>query len=353
MGKRWLAVTWAGGGNVRPLVALAAGLADRGHQVAALATSSLGERLAGAGLVPVEVSAGWLPAAEDVLNAVDRVQPDALIVDYVLTGAMCGAIATGLPTIALVHTLFRALLVGDTPLPMAMAGGVEQVNETRSQLGLPAIDGLGALLAEMHLVLVTAPETLDAPGSPVENLVYTGLLVEPPPAAVEWSPPAGDDPLVVVSLGTAMSGGVEGETSLLRKIIDALRTLPVRAVVNLPDYIASTSLTPAPNVSITGFIPHAHLLEGAALLVTHAGLGSVSAALAAGVPMVCIPLDRDQPATARAVARIGAGICVDRAQTVEELVSAVTFGLRWKDRVRFKSEPADALDAMETVVSLR
>jgi len=42
--------------------------------------------------------------------------------------------------------------------------------------------------------------------------------------------------------------------------------------------------------------------------VTHAGLGTVHAALAHGVPLVCLPIGRDQPDNAARVEWHGAGL---------------------------------------------
>ena len=295
----------------------------------------------------MEESEGWLPDAKELLAAVDRVKPEALVVDYMLTGALCGAAATGLPTVVLIHTLYRALLAGRVPAPMGMAGGVEQLNAIRSELGLAGISDLGDLLDPATLLLVTAPEQLDAPGSGGDRVMYAGILLEPSSPSMDWPPPPGPDPLVVVNLGTAMSGGIERETLLLQNVADALSGLPVRAVFNLPKYIDQESLTAGPNVAITGYIPHTQLLPRADLLVTHAGLGSVCAALGAGTPMVCLPLDRDQPANADAVARIGAGLRLDPDCPVDELTAAVNGGLQWAPRVQIDPDPAQALDAME------
>jgi UDP:flavonoid glycosyltransferase YjiC (YdhE family) len=57
--------------------------------------------------------------------------------------------------------------------------------------------------------------------------------------------------------------------------------------------------------------------------VTHAGLGTVLASLAHGVPLVCIPLGREQPDNAAAVMRLGAGRVVPPAAGEEAVRDAV------------------------------
>jgi UDP:flavonoid glycosyltransferase YjiC (YdhE family) len=54
--------------------------------------------------------------------------------------------------------------------------------------------------------------------------------------------------------------------------------------------------------------PHAALFPQAAAVVTHAGMGTVTRALAAGVPLVCLPLGRDQPDVAARVVHAGVGL---------------------------------------------
>jgi UDP:flavonoid glycosyltransferase YjiC (YdhE family) len=49
------------------------------------------------------------------------------------------------------------------------------------------------------------------------------------------------------------------------------------------------------------------VLEHASLTVTHGGHGTVAKSLAAGVPLVCLPMGRDQPDVAARVVRAGAG----------------------------------------------
>ena len=58
-------------------------------------------------------------------------------------------------------------------------------------------------------------------------------------------------------------------------------------------------------------------------MVTHAGQGTVIRALAAGVPLICLPMGRDQPEnTVRVVAR-GAGIRLSSTDTVPQVSQAV------------------------------
>ena len=58
------------------------------------------------------------------------------------------------------------------------------------------------------------------------------------------------------------------------------------------------------------FVPHQLVMPGASLVVTHAGLGTVMKACVCGVPLVCMPMGRDQFFNAARVEALGAGLTV-------------------------------------------
>jgi hypothetical protein len=407
--RRWLFVLWAGGGNVGPFVTLAEHLVARGDRVSAVVPAGAADRLAAAGATLAGVPDGWLPGAGDVLAAADAEPPDALVVDYMLTGALCAAERTGLPTVALVHTLYRRLLVGGAPHPIGMAGGVAALNAVRADLGLGPIVGHRDLLAAVELVLVTAPAELDAPDSPgaavvadgsagpdvgvatagpggdpaaaesvggpatagsvggpatagsgggaatgglgarVANVAYAGPLPEGPGPDAGWEPPVGEGPLVVVSTGTAGDDPAL-ETDLLGRILTALGGLPVRGFVTVPGYIDPAALDPPPNVTVSPYVRHAAVLPHAAALVTHAGLGTVLAGLTHGVPLVCLPLGREQPDNARAVERLDAGVALPLDAPPDKVRDAVAAQLaRTAPPVR-EPDPARAVALVDSVL---
>ena len=66
------------------------------------------------------------------------------------------------------------------------------------------------------------------------------------------------------------------------------------------------------NVHVETWVPHDDVAARADLIVCHGGFGSTLGALAHGVPLVVLPFfSSDQWANGRAVARAGAGICLD------------------------------------------
>jgi len=84
--------------------------------------------------------------------------------------------------------------------------------------------------------------------------------------------------------------------------------LDVRAIVTTGPAVDPATLPSTANVVICRSAPHSHLLPEAALMVTHAGHGTVIRSLAAGVPLLCLPMGRDQNDNAARVVARGVGL---------------------------------------------
>jgi UDP:flavonoid glycosyltransferase YjiC (YdhE family) len=65
------------------------------------------------------------------------------------------------------------------------------------------------------------------------------------------------------------------------------------------------------------------VLPHADAVVTHAGHGTVIAALAHGVPLVCLPISRDQPDVAARVTWHGAGVRLSSRSSPARIATAV------------------------------
>ncbi len=126
----------------------------------------------------------------------------------------------------------------------------------------------------------------------------------------------------------SFSTSYQGQRDTLQRVADALGGLPVRAIVTTGPAIDPGEVRVASNTEVAQFVPHATVLPEAALTVTHAGLGTVMSALAHGVPMVCVPMGRDQFFNAAMVERLGAGVSVDAAAPREAIAAAVEAVLR-------------------------
>jgi len=92
----------------------------------------------------------------------------------------------------------------------------------------------------------------------------------------------------------------------------AVAGLPVRVLLTVGRDLDLDALPAAPdNVRVEPWVPQQDVLGHAAAAVVHGGSGSTLGAIAAGVPLVVVPLFADQPQNARRVAEVGAGLAVE------------------------------------------
>jgi UDP:flavonoid glycosyltransferase YjiC (YdhE family) len=282
--------------------------------------------------------------AEDVLGELDRAPVDALVVDFMLAGAVAAAERAGLPTAALMHTVYCLPAPGRPPFGPALkvrGGRAGRLRDT-AILGLRRRTNRGALTdlneARRHIGLAPVGSASDQLARVARVLVFTSAAFDPPPAAappnvryvgpqlddlwherLDLSWPARDrEPLVVVSFSTRFAAGRVGQ-----RVLDALATLRVRGLLTLGPALAHEDLRIPANVLVRSFVPHRAVLPRAQLVITHAGLGTVMAALVHGVPLVCIPLKNDQFENAARVVAAEAGRSLNWKATRRSLQRAI------------------------------
>jgi UDP:flavonoid glycosyltransferase YjiC (YdhE family) len=120
---------------------------------------------------------------------------------------------------------------------------------------------------------------------------------------------ADGDPLVYVSFGSTVgTGGMFPD--LYRSVALAVADLPVRVLMTVGRGNDPEALGTLPrNVHVERWWPQAEVMPHAALTVGHGGWGTTLATLAAGVPMVLLPLFAlDQHYNADRVEAVGAGV---------------------------------------------
>jgi len=156
--------------------------------------------------------------------------------------------------------------------------------------------------------LTRFPATLDP--SPIPGtLRYREPVIAPRGALPAWW--AGTSaPLVYVSFGTVL-GHMSFAGEVYRAVIEAVTGLDARVLVTTGHGFEPSRLRDVPgNVHVEAWVDQADVLGEAALVVCHGGSGTAYGALAAGVPLVVVPVFADQFANAPKVAQAGAGIQV-------------------------------------------
>jgi UDP:flavonoid glycosyltransferase YjiC (YdhE family) len=345
-GVRLLVATWDGAGNLPPILTLTTALATKGHVVEVLAhnVQRVAVESAGGVFIPYASAPQWdhgvlgavdanrfmafdQAAGNDVLEAAQRLGPAAVLVDCMMPGALTAVKGAGWSTVALVHGLYSFF---------AEAWGGR----------------LRGPIDQSDLALGLSYSAFDATATVPRNFHFVGPA-RPDLEAAVWTRRRPDGPFVVASLSTAYQR--PDQPDLLQRVCDALAALDVEALVTTGRGIAPESLTVGPNTVVERMVPHAAVLGQADLLVTHAGHGTVMAAVRFGVPMLCLPPAGDQPFNAARVAELGLGVAMDPASSSEDIRGAVERLL--KDEVvrlrsrRFAADVAQS-PGVETAVGL-
>jgi MGT family glycosyltransferase len=337
----FLIVVWDGGGNVVPAAGLAAALVDRGHDVRVIGSEGLQTRFERVGArfrpfpraEPPHLKESGVSEdnelgltrfmsgrrlAEDVLEELGSEPTDVAVVDAFLSGGLAAAEKAGVPAVPLVHVLYAPTV--DGPLATQWDPTRPMVESTRRRLEIPELDPAAPLMVGLWsrcpIVLACVPQSFDFPSDHLpSNARYVGPILDAPMASPRQ--PGGDRVLISFST-TAMRQG-----DVLQRSLDALANVDVEVVCTLGG-IAIEGLTAPPNASISDWISHSEVLPRTDVVVTHAGLSTVMTALASGVPMVCMPMGRDQPLNAQRVATLGLGIELSPEASAEAIRDAVT-----------------------------
>lgn len=376
---RVLLATWEGGGVIPPEMGLARRLIARGHDVHVIADPAVAKaaREAGCGFSP------WVRAphksslapeedilrdwefknplkffahalevflcgpqdrfAADALEAIDRHRADLVLADFFILGAMMAAEARGLPFGVLVPNIYVRPAPGIPPMgpgflpargPLGRlrdavlrglsnqlwTKGLPAVNRARTGLGLAPLLTFWDQYDRANAVYVLTSQAFDFPAKELpRNVRYVGPLLDEPSWVAPWTPPwpaDHQDPLVLVGL----SSTYQNQVAALSRIVEALATLPVRALVTLGPALDPGAVgSPSPNVVVVPTAPHGAVLAHASLAITHCGHGTTLKALSAGVPLLCMPMGRDQNDTAARVVARGAGLRLAPTASVAQI----------------------------------
>lgn len=375
MSLNFLLTAWGNPGNLNPLLTAARRLRQRGHRVRILGDAEHVEETTKAGFeivtwrrpVPVlppeasDVDPFWAEAlalmdqvtfgpaidyAADTMDALRQEPADAILTNDLLAGPVIAAEASRVPCALLAPHISLRLLDGvplcvDGAIPSEDADYKAAEQATRAQFGLLQSSYLSALnraraafgltplscVSEHYdradRVLIGLSAAFDFPATRLPaNLRYVGPLLDPPAWARPWTAPwsgSNNRPRVLVSLSTSF----QNQSALLRRIIAALGTMNLDAVVTIGPAMEQQTFEAPTNVGIIHSAPHDTVMRQVSLVVTHGGHGTVARSLANGVPLLVIPMGRDQGDNAARVAARGAGLVLTESAAEHEIVSAI------------------------------
>ena len=413
----FLFITLDGGGNLPPVFGLAKSLADRGHKVRMLSEPSMEEAILkqGYGFTSFQKLFQRSDRTEDIFNdwnakgikspaldnvifgtareitaeaisAINAEPTDVFMVDCVVPTAVIAAEAMGIPAVMIQH--FPEYLPGPNRPPGIMgllpgkgiAGRFRDhllgkmfngftnkyknlINEVRTSHKLPPINNVTDIFFNSDLRLVTTLESFDFPIEPLpRNFYYTGPILGDPDWTEPWANPWNKDderPLVVISLSTTF----QNQGPAIQSALDSIKEMDVRGLVTLGPAIDMEEFTVPDNAVVLKSAPHSQIFPMADLVITHAGHGTIMRSLQHGVPLICLPMGRDQDDNAVKIRYHGCGLKLKPGSGSGKISNAIKIILkdgRFKENAqKFKAElkhtpyQKEMIDKIEKLVTLQ
>jgi MGT family glycosyltransferase len=296
-----------------------------------------------------------------------QLQPDLFIVDALLPFASIAAASSKVPVLSLSTTMpaeFNPQLppLGSNCIPspgrrgsarvawqwalrsaealfwqtLASMAGFNLWHEIKEQAALwnfpkEKIQYIASFLPYIQMdELVLCAREFDFPHAGRKNRYYIGPMVdlERQEADFPWEKIDPSRPLIYCSFGTQAFWSRETRV-VMQNIIDAAGGHPEwQLVMATGTQMAAESFARVKsNVFLLSYAPQMALLDKAALFISHGGLNSIKEAIMARVPLVVIPLTRDQPGNAGRVAyhRLGVACSPRKANknTMETMIDNV------------------------------
>jgi UDP:flavonoid glycosyltransferase YjiC (YdhE family) len=195
--------------------------------------------------------------------------------------------------------LWRAL---EPAVERALRLGRAQLNDARARLGLPPTQRLHGGLSP-QLCLVGSLPQLEYPRAwPPEAHLVGPLLWDS--GQGEVSLPAGEEPLVLIAPSTAQ----DREQRLLRCALAGLAGERLRVLASTNGRPLPSSFALPANAALVEWIRYSQAMPEAALVICHAGFGTLARALTLGRPVLAVPRAGDMFENAARLAWSGAGL---------------------------------------------
>jgi UDP:flavonoid glycosyltransferase YjiC (YdhE family) len=338
--RRFFLGSFGDPGHAFPMLALGTQLVERGHTVMLETWERWRPAVEDAGMAfaaapeypvfptreqPLKPYEAVVRAAPETRRSLAPFSPDVVVHDVLTIAPALAGELEGVPVATLVPHLYpgpspglppyalgargprttagRALWRALTrPLELGFKRGRSELNETRARLGLPSVTRLLGGISDRLCIVGTFPQ-LEYPRSwPVNTSVVGPLLWEPPSEPVD--PPPGDDPIVLVAPSTAH----DPEQRLLRAALAGLAGERVRVLAATNRREPLPALEVPANATLVDWLSYSQTMPECALVITHAGHGTLARALASGCPVLAVPHSGDMGENAARADWAGVGV---------------------------------------------
>lgn len=177
------------------------------------------------------------------------------------------------------------------------------LGELRHDYGLPEDPTLA--MVDGDLVLSPFPASFRHPDFPLPATALSYRTHNT--AELERKPD--DVRRIYFTLGTTFNS-CSGD--LVERVLAGLHDFPGRVVATVGRDVDPAELGPQPDrIAVERYVDQATLLPTCDLVISHGGSGSVTGALAHGLPTLVLPLGADQSHNGERLTRLGAGLVLD------------------------------------------
>ena len=355
MAHNFLVASWGSPGHLGPTLTAARQLRNRGHGVRFKAREDARAAVEAAGysfttwrrtpsFTPIAPDGELIRKAYDQLlfgpaaaraadtrDEIDRAPTDALLSDIGLFGSALAAEAARIPCALLTPTISLRPLRGVPPIGSGLRSPhtpeeraeveaantrfiavmnewLPMLNEARVSQDLPPFDHVLELFDRAARLLLATSPALDFPADYLPgNVRYIGPLLDNSDWSKPWTTPwphGSDRPRALISFSTTD----QNQTDALQRTVNAIAGIEMDAVATLGPALDGATLRCPKNVTLLPSAPHDAVMKEVSLVVTHGGHGTVMRALQHGLPLLCLPMGRDQNDIAARVVARGAGL---------------------------------------------
>ncbi len=286
---------------------------------------------------PLDFYEAVVHAAQDTLPLVRELAPDAVVADILTLAPALAAEMDGRRWATLIphvhphgrpeHPIYSlgarmprtaaGRAVWRRAQPVVVRGlerGRRELNETRSRLGLGALDHVHGGISTELAIVATFPQ-LEYPRRWPEHVHVVGPLM--------WEPPAPEDPLAELEsevdahdgrplVLVAPSTAQDAEHRLLGASLRGLADAPVRVLATWNRRLPSRPLPVPENARVVNWLVYTREMPRSAVVVCHAGHGTLVRALSCGCAVVACPAVGDMNENAARLDWAGAGVRLPR-----------------------------------------
>lgn len=325
-------------GHINPTLPIVKELVSRGNEVYYFSTKEFQGRIAASGAVFMDYGDAFDEFVHDfrphgthpfyslmeymlafdrtiipiVLNQADGTHFDCMIHDVMFGGGRFLGSRLKLPTIA----SCSSFVMETPPLPTRMLEPgfhpqlnylYEEMKQAETEWGISGLQISDLFFLRANLVLVYTSRLFQPGGEAFsEAFRFVGPSIADRRETIDF--PLFEPKkrkLIYISLGTINNN----YSDFYQKCFEAFRETEFQIIMSVGNKTDIGTLGIIPdNFIVRSYIPQLEVLKQADIFISHGGLNSVSEALFYGVPIIAVPITSDQPAVAKRLTELGAGL---------------------------------------------